>query len=125
MLQDALQLPSGTLSLAHYRCLIYLRVPDSWVEGAIPSSTDTWLREPVLSEHHLELAYQKLYGPHWRQGNDDGSIHVVRSVSMRLLNPTETSKPWLIDNPNSPIFRYFYFDATLGHDIVSLARENF
>jgi hypothetical protein len=124
LLSDGLSLPSGFVAESSYRCLIYCKVPEDWLEGDVPESTDMWLKGPSLKSDKLERLFEALYGKTWRSGNADGSQYVVRASGVRVLNPLrESEKPWQYDNPNSKEFRYFHFvtDADEQFKLVSPA----
>ena len=50
-----------TVSPASYNLLIYVRVPDSWLDGE------------QINDQGKEKILAHLYGPNWRSGNEDGS----------------------------------------------------
>src|SRR5215467_2041345 len=112
LLSDGLRLPSGMVADSPYRCLIYCKVPDEWVEGDIPESTELWLKGLSLKPDKLEGLLEQLYGVAWRSGNSDGSQYVVRGLGARLLNPLrDGEKPWQLDDPNNKQFRFFHYVA--------------
>lgn len=125
MLKDGLQTASGFLAEADYYCLIYCRVPDEWVIGEIPESSEMWLKGFSLAEDKLEKVFQMLYGATWREGNSDGSQYVVLSVGTRLLNPQEMERPWQLDDLTNKQFHYFYFIADPDGKFRSVSREKF
>ena len=126
MLSDGLRVASGFVSEASYRCLVYCRVPETWVEGELPDSDDLWLTGPGLTPAGLEALFRKMYGDAWKEGNDDGSQYVVLSTGARLLNPRRSEEtPWRDDDPNDKRFRFFYFVAGVDGRFASVKREAF
>jgi hypothetical protein len=110
ILSDGLRLPSGFVAESPHRCLIYCKVPDTWVEGEVAEATDLWLKGPSLMPDKLELLLEALYGTTWRRGNSDGSQYVVQGMGARLLNPSrEAEKPWQHDDPNNKQLRFFHY----------------
>lgn len=110
ILSDGLGLPTGFVAEASYQCLIYCKVPDDWVEGDIPESTEMWLQGPSLKPDKLERLFEALYGKQWRWGNEDGSRYVVTALAVRLINPVRIpERPWQHDDPTDKRFQYFHF----------------
>lgn len=110
MLKDGLMFPSGNIAEASYRCLIYCKIPEDWLEGEVPESNELWLKGPQLKADKLEDLFEAFYGKTWRMGNSDGSQYVVGTTAQRLLNPLQMhEKPWQYDDPSNKQFRYFYF----------------
>ena len=96
-LKDALQLPTGFLAPAGFTCAIYLRVPDSWVEGN------------ALAEERVEAVLENMYGATWREGNEDGSSYRVLSMTTTLFSEQdETERVWLQHDPSDRHFQYWY-----------------
>lgn len=75
-LHDALAV-GGSLSPASYNLLIYVRVPDSWLDG---EQINTRGKAAVLA---------RLYGPDWESGNSDGSRYAVLEYGCRPLTRAE------------------------------------
>jgi hypothetical protein len=126
MLSDGLRVASGFVSEASYRCLVYCRVPEDWVEGDLPSSGELWLKGPTLTSAGIETLFRKMYGDTWREGNADGSQYVVLSTGARLLNPSRSDEtPWRDDDSNDKQFRYFFFVAGADGRFASVKREAF
>lgn len=124
MVSDGLRFPSGTVSKASYSLLIYCRVPDEWVEGSIDESPNMWLKGPSLKPEKLELLFDVLYGAAWRSGNSDGSQYVVLGHGSRLLNPThESQRPWQLDDPSNPEFRFHYYETDANGHFKSIAQS--
>lgn len=92
--QDGLALPSGFVSPATYRCCFYLRAPESVLVNG------------DLRDEHLESMFAYLYGPGWRNGNEDGSRYVWRDLKVRRLTGDEVAaRSYAIEDP---AFRYWY-----------------
>lgn len=112
LLRDGLQMPSGTVVEASYDQVLYCRVPDDWVTGAIPESDDLWLKGLSLTPPRMESLLETLYGATWRSGNSDGSQYVVLGSGSRLLNPRFASaQPWQQDDPSDPEYRFLHYVA--------------
>jgi hypothetical protein len=112
MLADGLRLPSGFVATSSYRCLVYCKVPEEWLEGDAPVSDDLWLGGVSLRPDKVERLFEGMYGKAWRGGNSDGSQYVVEVGGARLLNPLrEGERPWEQDDPSDERLRYFYFTA--------------
>lgn len=107
-LRDGLAFPDGFLAPAPYACVLFCRVPPEWLDG-----------EELRSEN-LEAIYETMYGPQWREGNEDGSQYVVRSLQTHVLTTDEEdSAPWR-DVSNDNECQYWFYDATSGVDIRSV-----
>lgn len=112
IMSDGLGMSSGFVAKSAYQCLIYCKVPDDWVEGDIPESSEMWLRGPTLPPDKLERLCEALYGKTWRYGNEDGSRYVVTSIDAFLINPLRVQEtPWQHDDPTDKRFQYFHFAA--------------
>jgi hypothetical protein len=112
MLIDGLRLPSGFVAESPYRCLVYCKVPDDWLEGDTPESDELWLKGVSLRPDKVERLFEGMYGKTWRGGNSDGSQYVVEVGGTRLLNPLrEAERPWEQDTAADERLRYFYFAA--------------
>ena len=99
-LHDGLAFSSGFVAPADYACVIYCRVPPNWIEAG------------QLKSQLLEAIFESLYGPGWRQGNEDGSQYVVRSVESRLLTPAEVeAAPWRTAH-NDNAYHYWFYHAS-------------
>ncbi len=122
VLQDGLRTHTGFVAQAPKPCLIYCRVPDDWVDGDIPDSTELWIKGPELRADKMENLFESLYGKTWRSGNSDGSQYVVMGFSMRLLNPTESQPE---DDPNNTDVQFFYFVAAEDGQFKSVSRSEF
>ena len=84
-LQDALVDEEGSITVAPYRCIMFLRVPG----GA-------WLVGDALTPDAVERALQAIYGATWRDGNVDGSFFRVLEITSALLDAEEErTRPWL------------------------------
>lgn len=107
-LRDGLAFPDGFIAPSPYACILYCRVPTEWLDG------------DVLHEDRLEAIYEAMYGPTWREGNDDGSHYVVRSLKMQVLSAQEEeSAPWrAVSNTNE--VQYWFYDATNGAEVRSV-----
>ena len=96
-IKDGLMFPTGVLSQAPYRCVVFCRVDESRIGDDIQ-----------------ETVFAHLYGPTWRMGNDDGSRYVVLSADSHILTPAEEqTAPWLevTDTQNDHYWFYHAPDA--------------
>ena len=102
-LKDGLMFPSGFTAPASYACIIFCRVPPDWLDG------------DHLRMAKLEAVFEKLYGQHWRAGNDDGSQYVVLSVEARILSDAEEqTAPWQGVSNNDEYHYWFYHVTAMG-----------
>jgi len=112
MVSDGLRQPSGSLAEAPYRHLIYCKIPDDWIEGAIPDSDELWIKGPALNPESLDKVLNSLYGAGWRGGNSDGSQYVVLGMGSRVLNPRrESEHPWDQDDFSDETLRILHYAA--------------
>jgi len=112
-LEDGLSFPSGFMSPADYKCVLYARVPADWVEGA------------SLKTNKLETFFQNFYGATWRMGNEDGSQFVVRSVETRVLTPAEEqSAPWK-EVSNNKEYRYWFYHVSDSGELQTVQAAEF
>jgi len=99
VLKDALAI-AGALAPAPYTCVLFCRVPADWLDG------------DGLREEKMEAIYAAMYGPRWRDGNDDGSQYVVRSVTTQVLGADEEEQaPWRAVTADDE-HQYWFYDAT-------------
>lgn len=109
--QDGLALPSGFVSPATYRCCFYLRV------------AETSLANGDLSDAQLEAMFAYLYGPGWRDGNEDGSRYVWRDLKVRRLSEDEVAaRSYAIEDP---AFRYWYCHILADGSVQKRPLEQF
>lgn len=92
--QDGLALPSGYVSPASYRICVYLRVPALLLD------------QGELRPDQLDLIFAYLYGPGWRDGNEDGSRYVWRDLKVRRLSSAEREAREYVKE--DPAFRYWH-----------------
>lgn len=104
-LSDALMFPSGFLAPASYACVIFCRVPPGWIDG-----------EGVRREG-LEKIYEKMYGNNWREGNDDGSRYIVRSVEVRALSRADEEQGVWREVKNDDNNHYWFYHAEGGEEL--------
>jgi hypothetical protein len=111
---DGLQFPSGFLAQADYTCLLYLRLPASWLGG-----------DALLPEKE-ELVLENLYGQRWRQGNEDGSRYVVIRMATRTLDDQSVAaRVWQQDPRGSSSFQYWYYHVSEDGQFVGTTPEQF
>ena len=113
-IQDGLGFPSGFISPASYTCVLYYRVPESWVsDGKIPPEK-------------VEAMLENMYGKTWRQGNSDGSYYAVLSLDGYLLTPAEEeARDWLSNQTPDPNFKYWYYHVSEDGEFKSASRDEF
>lgn len=121
MIRDGLQMPSGFVAESPKRCLIYCKVPDDWVEGEIPASSDLWLGGTKLKADKLELLLETLYGRTWRSGNEDGSQYVVLNFGMRVRNPLESWEPPAFGEEQQQKYLFFYYAVDTNGQFATVA----
>lgn len=98
-LRDGLALPSGFVARSSHACAIYCRVPPDWIEG------------DSLAPERLEAVYEKLYGPTWREGNDDGSSYAVLSLRTHVLTDEEERSAGWKACVNTSETQYWFYRA--------------
>ena len=98
-LRDALAFPaSGVVSPAPYVCVVFARVPESWLDG------DT------LPADRVETFLGQMYGKAWRNGNDDGSQYVVLDLRLAVLaSHEERQRPWLGADSADGIHKFWFW----------------
>ena len=108
--QDGLAFPSGQVAPSSYRCVVYCRVPENWLEaGNFIGSA-------------LEAIYEMLYGSDWRNGNSDGSRYVVRGEQCERLDAAgKAARPWLIAL-NNPSEHYWFARAMADGTVAKTER---
>ena len=84
MLKDGLQTASGFLAEADYYCLIYCRVPDEWVTGEIPESSEMWLKGFSLAES-MSLEGDHLWSPIGWRGQADLTEVKGKKLQLRFV----------------------------------------
>ena len=110
-LRDALQFPSGAMAPSQYRCEIFCRVPQSWVQ------------EGRLTSVALEGLCAFLYGDNWRNGNEDGSAYRVLECESRVLTEAEvTMGPWLAVEEMREV-KYWFCHAGVPYRFYRVSRE--
>ena len=73
-----------------------------WKAAGSPHVTTWWVRMPApffdgkkLTPAAEDFFYAQLYGPTWKNGNDDGSRYMPVEVKVRVLKDKEVAeKPW-------------------------------
>ncbi|MCX6018349.1 MAG: hypothetical protein NTZ50_07585 [Chloroflexi bacterium] len=107
-LQDALLDEEGSIAIAPYRCVLYVRVPDASGE---------WLNGDgnELTADAIERVLQAIYGATWREGNVDGSFFRVLKIETALLRVEEMrAQPWLTVDDEAEEFRYWFWCVVDG-----------
>jgi hypothetical protein len=100
-IKDGLMFPSGFIAPADYTCVLYLRVPEAWLEG------------DALLASSQESILERLYGKTWREGNEDGSRYHVFSLTMALLSRQEVAdRPWLQHQTGDRRHQYWYYHVS-------------
>jgi hypothetical protein len=113
-LKDGLGFQSGFISPASYACVLYYRVPESWLDG-----------DQLLPEKR-EAMLENMYGKTWRSGNDDGSYYVVMNLEAQVLSAEdEQARGWLQHQSNEPDFKYWYYHITDDGQFQTKTREDF
>ena len=113
-LKDGLGFPSGFISPAEYYCVLYYKLPESWVDG-----------DKLLPEKE-EAMLENMYGKTWRFGNDDGSHYVVLELRAKVFSDEETQeRPWLAEDPNSRDFKYWFYQVAEDGSFQAVSRDTF
>jgi hypothetical protein len=100
-IKDGLGFSSGFVTYADYTCVIYCKVPESWIENG------------NLKKGREEIILGKMYGPGWRMGNEDGSHYVVSTFEANVLDDLQVfEKIWLQDNKEDRSYRYWYYQVS-------------
>src|SRR4051812_7722758 len=100
-LKDGLGFPSGFVSQASYTCVLYYRLPESWLNG-----------EKLLDDRR-EAMLENMYGKTWRMGNEDGSYYAVFSFTERVLSAAEEAeRAWLGIDPQDKECKYWYYHVS-------------
>lgn len=111
-IEDGLAFPSGQTQPAAAVCIQYLNVPARWLAGG------------DLLDDKKEAVLENLYGPGWRQGNDDGSTYVVHRFETTVLDAGAIhSRAWLTDD--DPGARYWFYHVTEDGHFKSVERDVF
>lgn len=111
--QDGLAFPSGQVAPSSYRCVVYCRVPENWLEAG------------NFSGSALEAIYEMLYGSDWRNGNSDGSRYVVRGAQCERLDAAgKAARPWL-SAVNNPSEQYWFARAMADGSVAKIERDLF
>lgn len=114
IIKDGLGFPSGFISQASYSCVLYLRVPDDW------------LQDGLLLRDKAEAILENMYGKTWRNGNSDGSYYAVLSIDVAPLSAEEeTNRVWLQSKETSPDFKYWLYHVTDTGEFQSVDADNF
>lgn len=109
--EDGLELASGFVSPASYRCVLYCRVPDDQIIGG------------RLKPGAEEAVLRAMYGEGWRHGNEDGSRFVVTVLSARPLAEDEVREaPWMSVH-NDKAARYWFFQVFSGNQARAVTAE--
>lgn len=104
--QDGLAFPSGQVAPSSYRCVVYCRMPASWLTAG------------QLSTSALEAIYEMLYGGDWRNGNSDGSRYVVRGVRCEQLGAaSKATRPW--QHAANDSAEHFWFARAMADGTVA------
>ena len=113
-LQDGLGFPSGVVSPASYTCVLYYRLPESWVNS------------DLLFADKREALLENMYGKTWRMGNEDGSYYVVLAFVERVLSPSEEAAcAWLQNNPQDKDFKYWYYHVAEDGTFTDVKQADF
>ncbi|MBI3654642.1 MAG: hypothetical protein HY231_26725 [Acidobacteria bacterium] len=113
-LKDGLGFPSGFVSPASYTCVMYYRVPESWVNG------------DKLFDEKREAMLENMYGNNWRMGNEDGSYYVVFSYAERVLAADEeVAHEWLQHGANDTACKYWYYQVAEDGSFTDVKAQDF
>ena len=113
ILKDGLGFPAG-INPARYSCVIYLRVPDNW------------LQDGKLLPAKAEAILENMYGKTWRSGNDDGSYYAVLSFEVAPLSATEEEQRiWMERKEKNPDFRYWLYHVSDAGEFTKVDADNF
>jgi hypothetical protein len=106
--------PSGFVSPADYSCVLYCNVPDNWFSG-----------DKIISGK-AEVILEKMYGPNWRQGNEDGSYYVISSMEIQEISDSQVNeKIWSKDNKEDKNFRYWYYLVSAVGEVKTVPKSDF
>lgn len=106
VIQDGLGLPNGFVAPGGKTQIVHALVPADWAQGEFVDAGEDWPEGVLLKAEAFDRICEALYGLHWRQGNEDGSCYVIRSVDARAHHPDRAWK-----HQPSPDFQYHYFQA--------------
>ena len=113
-LKDGLGFPTGFISPAEYRCVMYHKVPESWVDG------------DGLHPEKQEACLENMYGKTWRSGNEDGSYYAVLEIHAKVLSDAEAeARIWLNEDPEDKNFKYWFYHVGDDGAFKGVAREDF
>jgi hypothetical protein len=99
-LQDALLDEEGSIAVAPYRCIMFVRPPAAWTTAN------------GLTDDGAEQVLCAIYGPTWREGNVDGSFFRVLEMTTVLLSDAEVSaREWCAVDEDDERFRYWFWRA--------------
>jgi hypothetical protein len=112
-LKDGLMLASGFIAPASYSCIIFCRVSPDWLDG------------DQVNRNKLELVFERLYGEHWRAGNEDGSRYVVQVLEARVLSQAEEqTAPWR-GASNNKEYHYWFYQLSATGQLESVESSGF
>jgi hypothetical protein len=112
-LKDGLRFQSGFTAPASYTCIIFCRVPPDWLDGE------------QLKQAKLEAVFEKLYGQHWLEGNEDGSQYAVLSVASRVLSAKEEQTAAWRGVSNDGASHYWFYDASATGELREMQASEF
>jgi hypothetical protein len=113
-LKDGLGFSSGFVSPASYTCVMYYRLPESWLAGE------------VLVNDKKEAMLEQMYGRSWRMGNDDGSYYAVFSFVEHVFSvQEEESRVWLQNPSTDAGFQYGYYHVSEDGRFTKVTRDEF
>jgi hypothetical protein len=113
-LKDGLGFPSGFISPASYTCVMYYRLPESWLDGE------------ALFDDRKEAMLEEMYGRSWRMGNEDGSYYAVFSFAAEVLSvEQEEARQWLQHQTGDQGFQYWYYHLSEDGRFSKVTRDEF
>lgn len=113
-IKDGLGFPSGFIAPASYTCVLFYKLPESWLAGG------------NLLPEKIEAMFENMYGKTWRQGNSDGSYYAVLSLEIHVLTPEEEQqRGWLLNQTPDPDFNYWYYHVAEDGQFKATTRDEF
>jgi hypothetical protein len=84
-----------------------------------------WLDGEQLKQAKLEAVFEKLYGQHWLEGNEDGSQYAVLSVASRVLSAKEEQTAAWRGVSNDGASHYWFYDASATGELREMQASEF